>query len=110
MQRLAWTVVALGLSAQSAAPPAPHLVTYRVAPHATDPAIERFNQPHYVVFDRDAPASANLLVFMSGTGGQPAGMSDFLQVAAGQGYRVVSLAYNDEPAVVGVCPRDPDPM
>ncbi len=104
-----WTFAALGLIAQAVSQPAGDLVTYRVVPHTTDAAIERFNEPHYVVFDRGAAASATLLVFMSGTGGQPAGASDFLRIAAEQGYRVVSLAYNDEPAVVGVCPRDPDP-
>jgi len=85
------------------------LVVYRVAPHATDPAIERFDDPHYVVFERGVPASADLLVFMSGSGGRPEGTSDFLQVAAGQGYRVVSLAYNDLPAIVAICTSDPDP-
>lgn len=87
----------------------PNLVTYRVAPRATDSAIERFDDPHYVVFERGSPASADLLVFMSGSGGHPEGASDFLRVAAGQGYRVVSLAYNDVPAVVAICTRDPDP-
>jgi pimeloyl-ACP methyl ester carboxylesterase len=97
----------LSLAALSVVPP--DLVVYRVAPHATDPAIERFDDPHYVVFERGVPASADLLVFMSGSGGRPEGTSDFLHVAAGQGYRVVSLAYNDLPAVVAICTRDPDP-
>jgi acetyl esterase/lipase len=93
----------LGLAA-----PATDLVKYRVAPHDTDPAITRFDDPHYIVFDRSAPATADLVVFMSGTGGKPANVSDFLDLAAGQGYRVISLAYNDTPAVVAVCPPDPD--
>jgi hypothetical protein len=97
-------LAAAGLAARPA-----DLVTYRVAPHDTDPALTRFDNPHYIVFDRSAPASADLFVFMSGTGGKPAAVSDFLDVVAGQGYRVISLAYNDAPAVVGVCPRDPDP-
>ena len=92
----------------SAAAPA-DLVIYRVAPAATDSAIERFNDPHYVVFERGAPESADLLVFMSGSGGRPDGASDFLAVAARQGYRVISLAYNDLPAVVAICTPDPDP-
>jgi pimeloyl-ACP methyl ester carboxylesterase len=98
----------LSLAALSAAPPG-GLVVYRVVPHATDPAIQRFNDPHYVVFERGVSASADLLVFMSGSGGRPEGASDFLEVAAGQGYRVVSLAYNDLPAVVAICTSDPDP-
>lgn len=85
------------------------LVTYRVRPSETDPSITRYDSPHYIVFDSTRPHTANLLLFLSGTGGNPAGASDFLVVAAGQGYRVISLAYNDEPAIIQVCPRDPDP-
>lgn len=103
------TILLLALAALSAAPPV-DLVIYRVVPNATDPAIQRFNDPHYVAFERGVPTSADLLVFMSGSGGRPEGASDFLAVAAHQGYRVISLAYNDLPAVVAVCTRDPDPF
>lgn len=85
------------------------LVVYRVVPHDTDPAITRFDDPHYIVFDPARPASADLLLFMSGTGGRPENLSEFIKVAAEQGYRAVSLAYNNVPAVVAVCPQDPDP-
>jgi predicted esterase len=85
------------------------LVTYRVLPSDTDAAITRFNDPHVVVFSPGVAPSADLLIFMPGTGGDPANVSDFLNVAASQGYRVVSLAYDDTPAVVAVCPQDPDP-
>lgn len=98
----------MALAGFSAAPRV-DLVIYRVTPAATDPAIQRFNEPHYVVFERGVPASADLLVFMSGSGGRPEGASDFLAVGAHQGYRVISLAYNDLPAVVAICTRDPDP-
>jgi pimeloyl-ACP methyl ester carboxylesterase len=101
--------VLIGAFALMAVAPPANLVTYRVVPHTTDGAIQRFDAPHYVVFERDTPASADLLVFMSGSGGQPEGASEFLNVAAGQGYRVVSLAYDDLPAVVAICTRDPDP-
>jgi pimeloyl-ACP methyl ester carboxylesterase len=91
-------------------PPADgHLITYRVTPSETDPAISRFNEPHYIVFDSTRAPSANLLVFMTGTGGNPGSVSTFLTVAAGQGYRTIALAYNDVPAVVALCPPDPDP-
>ena len=99
----------VGWIAAVSLPPADGLVTYRVKPSETDPAIVRFDTPHYVLFDPRGPASADLLVFMSGTGGAPAGATDFLNIAAAQGDRVVSLAYNDVPAVVAICPRDPDP-
>ena len=102
------TLLLLSLAALIAGP-AGDLVTYRVAPHATDPAIKRFDEPNYLGFNRDAAATADLLVFMSGSGGHPEGTSDFLEFAAGRGYRVVSLAYNDLPAVVAICTQDPDP-
>jgi hypothetical protein len=102
------SVIILGLCAPARVRAQTSLTTYRVRPSDTDPAITRYDIPHYIVFDSTRPKTANLFLFMSGTGGAPGGMSDFLNVVAGQGYRVISLAYNDEPAVIQVCPRDPD--
>src|SRR5579862_3054632 len=79
------------------------LVVYQVPAQQTDPAIQRFTSNNYVTFEKQTPSSADLLVFMSGTEGTPEGAIAFLKVAAGQGYRVISLAYNDTPAVVAVC-------
>jgi pimeloyl-ACP methyl ester carboxylesterase len=107
--QIARSTIVLGVIASLSTPALDALVTYRVTPSDTDPAIKRFNEPHYIVFDSTAARSGNLLVFMTGTGGNPDNVSDFLRVAAGQGYRVIALAYNDVPAVIGVCPRDPDP-
>jgi predicted esterase len=96
--------LALGLST----PVAGTLVVYRVPPQTTDASIHRFTEPHYVTFDPDAPASADLLLFLSGSGGTPTGAIDFLNIAAAQGYRVISLAYNDTPAVVSICGQNAD--
>jgi hypothetical protein len=60
------------------------------------------------VFDEETPADSPLVVFMPGTGGKPSNVVHMLGVVASRGYRVVGLEYNDEPAVVQVCPRDPD--
>ncbi len=87
----------------------PELVKYRVTPQSTDSAIHRYNAPHYIVFERGTTSKAPLLVFMPGTGGQPARASDFADVAAHQGYRVIGLEYMDEPAVQQICPRNRDP-
>jgi hypothetical protein len=108
---VAWTAAIAPTRATTAigADGQPHLVVYRVAPHVTDPAITRFDAPHYIVFESTAAASAPLFLFLSGTGGLPGGPSDFLAVAAHQGYRVIGLAYHDTPAVVAVCTRDIDP-
>jgi hypothetical protein len=94
--------------AQQAARP-DDLATYLVPPEYTDSAIHRFIEPHYVVLDRRLPSSAPLLVFMPGTGGRPQGTTDFANLAAQRGYRVIGLEYTDTPAVAAICPRVPDP-
>jgi len=101
------TVFATSLSAQS--PRASGLVVRRVTASSLDPAIRRFDDPHYVVFDSAVGPNAPLLLFLPGTGGRPQNTSDFSDAAARQGYRVIGLEYVDEPAVAQVCPRDPDP-
>jgi pimeloyl-ACP methyl ester carboxylesterase len=102
-------MLALGLLAMTSGAATDGLVTYRVTPRETDPAISRFNEPHYIVFDSARAKSADLLVFMTGTGGNPGNVSDFLLIGAAQGYRVIALAYNDVPAVVALCPQEQDP-
>jgi hypothetical protein len=86
-----------------------NLMTQEILPSDTDPAITRFNEPNVIVFDEEAPADAPLVVFMPGTDGKPRNAMHLLRVVAAQGYRVIGLEYNDEPAVVQVCPRNPDP-
>jgi predicted esterase len=85
------------------------LVIYRIAPSSIDSSVHRFDAPNLVVFDRTVAPDAPLLLFLPGTGGRPDNTSDFAAVAARQGYRVVGLAYVDEPAVQQLCPREPDP-
>jgi hypothetical protein len=86
-----------------------NLSIQEILPSQTDPAITRFNEPNYVVVDDELPAEAQLVVFMPGTDGKPTNAAKFLGVIAGLGYRVIGLEYNDEPAVVQVCPRNPSP-
>lgn len=85
------------------------LVIYQIKPSATDAAITRFDEPHYVIFSRNVAESADLVVFLPGTNGKPSNTATLLGVIATQGYRVIGLEYNDEPAVVQICPRDPNP-
>jgi hypothetical protein len=80
-----------------------------IKPSATDPAIHRFDSPNYILFNANTGSDANLLVFLPGTNGKPPGPVRFLRAAADAGYRVISLAYNDTPAVNVYCPRRPDP-
>jgi hypothetical protein len=85
-----------------------NLLMQEILPSETDPSITRFNEPSVIVFDEGTPADSPLVVFMPGTGGKPSNVVHMLRVVAAQGYRVIGLEYNDEPAVVQVCPRDPD--
>jgi predicted esterase len=89
--------------------PEPGRVIECIRPSATDPAIWRFDAAHYVLFNTDARPDAQLLIFLPGTGGEPPGPLALLRAAADAGYRVISLAYNDVPAVAVYCPRKPDP-
>ena len=86
------------------------IVVYRVNPSVADSSSDRrFDNPHYISFDRSAKADAPLLVFFPGTGGRPQNTTVFSDVAVKQGYRVIGLEYVDTPAVQQVCPREPDP-
>ena len=100
---------AAGYAQDEEVPATGTLVVYRVRPSQTDPRIHNFDNPHWVVFDPAASATGQLAVFMPGTDGKPGTSTLLLKVIADQGYRVIGLEYDDEPAVMRVCPRDPDP-
>lgn len=84
-----------------------NLVIYQIKPSTADPSIQRYDDANVVVLDRSRTAASQLVVFMPGTGGKPLNDMGLLQVVANQGYRVIGLEYNDSPAVVQVCPREP---
>jgi hypothetical protein len=87
--------------------PEPNRGVQCIKPSDTDPAIKRFDRLHYVLFNQDSALTANLLVFLPGAFGKPPGPTAFLHAAADAGYRVISIDYNDEPAVAVFCPRKP---
>jgi hypothetical protein len=78
-----------------------------IKPSDTDPAIKRYDRVDYVLFNENSGSAATLLVFLTGTGGEPPAPIAFLHAATDAGYRVISLDYNDEPAVAVYCPRKP---
>ncbi len=98
--------VGLGLAHGAAAVP---LTVLSVQPSALDPAVRQFDDPSVVVLPDGAKPTTPVVLFLTGTGGKPSYSLDFQKVVAGQGYRVIALTYDDEPAVSQVCPRDPDP-
>jgi predicted esterase len=110
MRRVAgFPLLAMAQPQPQACAPEPGRVIECIKPSATDPAIRRFDAAHYVLFNPDTRPDAELLVFLPGTGGEPPGPVTLLRAAADAGYRVISLAYNDVPAVAVYCPRRPDP-
>ncbi|MGH3426134.1 MAG: BPSS1187 family protein [Mycobacteriales bacterium] len=84
-------------------------VLLSVRPSVTDRGIRDYDEPHYVVYDPEATAQAQLVVFLPGTLGKPSNASLLLGTVANQGYRVIGLEYDDAPAVAWVCPQNPSP-
>jgi dienelactone hydrolase len=85
-------------------------IVYTVAPDEADPSVTHFLRSSVVVFDRAGSPQAPLLVFLPGTTGDPARVQLFLGKAADSGYRVISLSYDNDPAVMQACAHDPDPV
>jgi predicted esterase len=83
-------------------------VVYRIRPSEVDAATRRFDDVHYVAFDRPAPATP-LVVFMAGSGGRPENMAPIINFVADQGFRAVGVSYPTAQAVVQVCASRPDP-
>lgn len=89
-----------------------------ILPSKTDPQIKDFDMPHYAQVDRDIvirhvkdrpQERRELLVWLTGTGGQGRGAGEFCQLATKLGYHVVKVMYpNSIPATS--CQRDPNPQ
>ncbi len=99
---------AQGYGAQVLAPD-PSRVIYAVRPNDADAEVKRYLDRNVIIFKQSTPATAPLLVFMPGTGGNPEHLLRFLDAASNAGYRAIGLMYDDVPAVNVVCPRNPDP-
>lgn len=77
------------------------IVTTVIDPQKTDPAIDA--GPSHLAATLNAPFSANLIVFLPGTGGTPADYSFFINRAAGFGFPVLGLAYPNATAINTLC-------
>lgn len=99
---IAFTAILFAPAAQSQ-----NLDFFTVQPSKIDPAITGFDDPSAILLG--GGKGAPLVLFLTGTGGKPIQSLRFLQVIAHQGYKVISLSYDDVPAVSQVCPTDPDP-
>jgi len=107
MRRFANLAAAFVLLAAGAAPAADRPSGWLIKPSAVDPSVRGFDDPN-VVFGSAKP-DAPLVLFLPGTGQNPAWSLPFLNVVAGQGYKVIGLMYDDAPAVANLCPPSPDP-
>lgn len=91
-------------------PDNPDLVVHTLSPDQVDPAVTRFLRDSYAFLDRRRiAAEAPLFVYLVGTHGAPDDAKLVPLTAAGLGYRVVNLMYDDVPATAQACDRDPDP-
>jgi hypothetical protein len=103
---LSWAALSLALAPLPAA--AEDMLVRQIVPSQADPGVKAFDDPGIAVSKKALPADAPLAIFLAGTGGKPMNTGRLLEVIAGQGYRALGLAYDDTPAVVQVCPRDPN--
>jgi predicted esterase len=101
-------LAALGLAEPSLADTAGAVTTLQVTPSKLDPGVKAFDDPDIIMIPASSKADAPLVLFLTGTGGKPSYSLPFQTVVANQGYRVIALEYDDEPAVSQVCPEDPD--
>jgi hypothetical protein len=108
LKHLFWTGLLIAVALPGSVR-AGNLMIQEIRASETDPSITRFDEPSVLVFDEETSADSPLVLFMPGTGGKPSNSMRLLRVVAEQGYRVIGLEYNDDPAVVQVCPRNPDP-
>ncbi len=81
-------------------------VIYSIKPKDIDPTIKAFNAPNIVeYYPLKAGPKAQLAIYFPGTNGRPDEVPGILDVIAQQGYRVIGLEYDDNPAVTDVCPQ-----
>lgn len=103
--------VAIAAAALLSATPALASPTVELAlkPSAADPRVKAFDEPSTILIPASSTAETPLAVFLPGTKGKPLNAIELERVIAGQGYRVIGLEYDDEPAANVVCPRERDP-
>lgn len=93
------------------------VTTFPIVPSATDPEIKLFDDPHWIYVNHDlivAPTAEGvkdrhqLLLWLTGTGGQGHDAQGLSKLAAELGYHVITLMFpNDLPATA--CARDSNP-
>jgi hypothetical protein len=85
------------------------VIERRVSPRAVDSRVVLWNDDH-IVWGRSTSGNGQLLVVLPGTSDVPENYRLFGATAASLGYRVISLMYADNLAVVTECSSDTDPQ
>jgi len=81
----------------------------RFQPSAIDPATALFpGKEHFVVYPRGIPLRPELFVMLGGSEGAPQQNTNIYRIAAQAGYRVIGLAYPNEPSGASLCDGAPD--
>lgn len=76
---------------------------FEIKPSRTDTSIKNADEPHLVLYNPKT-TQGKLMVYLPGTGGIAAkGPEDYFNTVVEQGYRLISLSYNDEPSAAEVC-------
>lgn len=75
----------------------------QVPPTTTNPILAEPAVPNFVALDTAVRSNSELLVFFSGTGGQPDCCQLFLKEAAQLGFHTIGLAYENMQAVGTIC-------
>lgn len=98
-----------GVDSAAAAPAT--VTTYKITPSATDPAIHQDDSRDWVMFDREQPVGAPLVVFMPGTHGKPGNRDEMalMHLIIAQGYRLAWISFDNDVSVSKICPHAPDP-
>ncbi len=118
MRTLRNVVVAVTLSFLLGTLARADVTSFSVKPSATDPDIKIADNAHWLYVNRDIvvdhkdglPADRHeLLLWLTGTGGKGHDAQAFANLAADQGYHVVTLMYPDEIAA-NQCDHDTNPL
>ncbi|MEI7610779.1 MAG: hypothetical protein WCJ64_25630, partial [Rhodospirillaceae bacterium] len=95
-------------------PPA-GMVVHCVNPHDTSADLPSSDRLNFVMFKSGSPRGSKLFLWASGTEthqrpGPVGAKVKPMVVAAENGFRAVSVPYDNQTAIVAVCRSDPDPL
>ncbi|MGZ3448287.1 MAG: BPSS1187 family protein [Polyangiales bacterium] len=79
------------------------LLEHAIAPKDTDPAIDKYPEPHEAFVDTSKPPRGTLIVHLPGVGGKPSGSKGLLKEWAALGYHVIGLRYANDLATSDAC-------